>query len=284
MALQVIDSPKHHAENNHVLIYYLGAAGFLFKFPPASKLSINRGIPKLLQNDNLFRFAEGPTICIDPYLSDATERISGFPRLYPSPIQPEDLHFDILLLTHDHEDHLDPDSFDALMAANPGCRVFAPECCASLLNEKHREFELIAPGAMHSFGDVQVCTVGADHGSACPTAVGFVLEWPDDSNHSTPHRLYFTGDTSYTRSIIGPAIGLQPSMLIPCINGAFGNLNESEAALLALECHARFVIPSHYGLLDVHGGDARLFVHNLHRISPGTQVEILEPGFGMQVR
>ncbi len=51
------------------------------------------------------------TVVIDPYLSDsAGESSPEFSRLYPTPIKPSELSADVYVVTHDHLDHLDPDT------------------------------------------------------------------------------------------------------------------------------------------------------------------------------
>ena len=49
-------------------------------------------------------------IIIDPYLSDSVSRLAGRPRLLPIPIEPEEISCDAVICTHDHADHLDPDT------------------------------------------------------------------------------------------------------------------------------------------------------------------------------
>lgn len=46
-----------------------------------------------------------------------------------------DLKFDVLLLTHDHGDLLDIDSFVALMNVIPQCEIVAPRCCDPCLSK-----------------------------------------------------------------------------------------------------------------------------------------------------
>ena len=50
------------------------------------------------------------SIIIDPYLSDSVNRVAGRPRVLPIPIEPKDIFCDAVICTHDHLDHLDPDT------------------------------------------------------------------------------------------------------------------------------------------------------------------------------
>ena len=49
-------------------------------------------------------------IMIDPYLSESVKRASGKARELPIPIEPKDVRCDAVIGTHDHLDHLDPDT------------------------------------------------------------------------------------------------------------------------------------------------------------------------------
>ena len=49
-------------------------------------------------------------IIIDPYLSDSVNRVAGRPRTLPIPINPQNISCEALICTHNHLDHLDPDT------------------------------------------------------------------------------------------------------------------------------------------------------------------------------
>src|SRR6185437_13451709 len=64
--------------------WWLGGSGFVLKSPG------------------------GTQVYIDPYLSDSVQAIFGQGRAFPTPIAPEQARPDVLIVTHWHEDHLDP--------------------------------------------------------------------------------------------------------------------------------------------------------------------------------
>ncbi len=49
-------------------------------------------------------------IVIDPYLSDSVNRVANRPRTLPIPINPGNIRCDAVICTHNHLDHLDPDT------------------------------------------------------------------------------------------------------------------------------------------------------------------------------
>lgn len=61
---------------------------------------------------------ENSKIIIDPYLSDSVNRVAGRPRLLPIPINPSDISCDAVICTHDHLDHLDPDTVYSLIKSS----------------------------------------------------------------------------------------------------------------------------------------------------------------------
>ncbi|MCE5200208.1 MAG: MBL fold metallo-hydrolase [Armatimonadota bacterium] len=252
MHYHISDIRSNVPQTGKVIIYWLGGSGFAFKF------------------------ADGKVICIDPYLSDAVERLFNFKRLSLSPVSADELKFDTLLITHDHADHLDMDSINALITGNRGCKIIASESSVKALDNIGIAAETTTPGAVFHCGNVDVEVVDADHGELCADAVGFLIKFGGRS-------IYFTGDTGYNPEMMAKGIAASPEILIPCINGAFGNLTEEEAAGLAAQCSAKVTIPSHFWLFAEHGGSPGAFKDAVSIKSPNTNVILLTPGQGIEV-
>ncbi len=93
------------------------------------------------------------TVYIDPYLSDFVERVTrsrGEPavRRYPSLVDPAVVrNADLVLVTHDHEDHLDLDTLPIVARASPQARFVLPGRSARILAETGiaRERILVPP-------------------------------------------------------------------------------------------------------------------------------------------
>lgn len=100
---------KTHVEPGGLRIWWIGQEGFVLK-------------------------SAALIIYIDPYLSTYAERVTrGKPnehvRIKPAPMRPEDVHHaDIVLCTHDHADHIDPDSIPAIAVRSPQAQFVLPEC------------------------------------------------------------------------------------------------------------------------------------------------------------
>ncbi len=237
-----------------VIIYWLGGAGFVFKF------------------------ADGQIICIDPYLSDLAERLSEgqFRRLTLAPVTPDKIRFDTLLFSHEHADHMDIDAFDEMSAANKGAAIFAPACCAEFLDRKGVSWTKVAPGKSLQLDEITVDVVNCNHSDDSPDAVGFLVKFDGRT-------IYFVGDSCFDLEMMQPIIEVQPDILLPPINGAYGNLCEKEAADLAKMCNAKFAIPCHFGLFMEHGGCPRRFAEALAETAPSAQIVALTPGRGVEI-
>ena len=66
--------------------------------------------------------AAGYRVGIDLYLSDCCARLVGFKRLLPYLYRPAELDLDLLVATHVHYDHFDPDAAPEMMK-NPKTRL-----------------------------------------------------------------------------------------------------------------------------------------------------------------
>jgi len=236
-------------ECNMILVYWLGGYGFVFKF------------------------ADGQIVYVDPYLSDCVERIAGFRRLSLAPLTADDVRADLYLITHDHPDHLDVDSFETIIRNNPNCKIVAGNSCATFIKERTPNVQFVKAGELVNCGCITVHSIEADHGDLCPNALGFIIS-------SGNRQIYLTGDTSMNETALHDAIIRQPDIVVPCINGAFGNLSADEAAGLVQRCGAKVAIPAHFWLFAEHGGDPDRFRRQLELISPQTRVVLLTPGRG----
>ncbi len=222
-----------------------------------------------------FCTAPGKRIYVDPYLSDACERLFGFKRLSLPAIVAEDVQADWVILTHEHADHLDPDALPVIARNNPDCRFAGPAGCVDGLEAAGISPErrvLLEPNQRHDLGDLVVHTVPADHGDISPTALALVLEFDGV-------RVMATGDSSWRPALFKPLYDLRPDVVLPAINGVFGNMNHIDAARLVSEAKPRFAIPCHFWTLAEQGaGDPAGFIHACAVMCPEVEALLLRPG------
>ena len=240
-----------------VRLWWLGQAGFAFKTHA------------------------GRIVYVDPYLSDAVERLHGFKRLSLSPIAAEEVKADWVILSHEHTDHLDPDALPVIAKNNPACRFAGPSGCAAGLGAAgvppRRRIQL-RPFCRHDLNATVVHTAPADHGDFAPSALALVLDFDGV-------RVLYTGDTSWRSGVFKPLFSLGIDVLLPCINGAFGNMNHLDAARMVQQAAPRMAIPCHFWTFAEQGaGDPGGFIQACHAWAPGVNARLLRPGQGLTVR
>ena len=238
---------------NRAGIFFLGQAGFIFKTPA------------------------GRLIALDPYLSDCCHRHFGFKRLMPYILEPAELDFDILLISHGHYDHFDPDSVPALMENGKtrliGAKDVKAECDVLGLTEK---LTFIAAGDRVTDGDFTVTAMPCDHGELAPDALGLLIEIGGK-------RIYSMGDTCYRPDLLtDPALQGLDLLILP-INGAFGNLNEEQAARVIATLRPKLASPCHFWNFAEHGGNPGIFQEKMKEIAPDCAYVLMRQGEKMMV-
>jgi L-ascorbate 6-phosphate lactonase len=251
-------------------IFWLAQAGFVYKTPA------------------------GTIIYVDPYLTDCVERLYGFKRIMATPITAEEVEADWVVSTHGHEDHFDIDAIPVL-ARNPRTRfVGAPDCRAKyqaagvpadryLILEKGQTLEFgplkrtfrplkrtFRP-LKRTFRDFSLTGVYADHGELAPDALGIVLQ-------AGGIKVWQVGDSAYRPDMWQELFQMGIDVLVPPINGAFGNLDGVTAAKLAHDCRARVAIPCHFWMFAEHNGDPAQFMEAMKRYAPEVKPLLLTQG------
>jgi L-ascorbate 6-phosphate lactonase len=227
----------------------------------------------LCQAGFAFKTSSGRVVYIDPYFSDVVERKFGFKRMMKCPIAVEQVVADLVVCTHEHLDHMDTDALPAL-ASNPRMHFAGPVECSKTFesvgippDRRH----LLAAGESPTIQGVGVHGVFADHLPHAPDAIGVVLDFDGI-------RVYHTGDTAYRPQQFQPALDLRPDILIPCINGRYGNMDAKEAAQLTRDVRPALSIASHFWMFVAHNGNPGLFLDECSRLAPEVRAVVMTPG------
>ncbi len=206
----------------------------------------------------IIKSANGQLLGIDLYLSECVERVEGcigFKRLLPRILEPFELEFDCLIATHVHADHFDMDSIPQLMSHHQTVLYASVECAKEVNRLKISDDNCIyiKAGDRIKNGDFELEFVSCDHGVSAPDAVGVIV-------NVDGKRIYETGDTCLHMDRVDEYIlNGKIDVLIAPINGAYGNMNESECAKFSNGIKAKLTIPCHYGMFAAHGGNPGLF-------------------------
>ena len=185
-------------------------------------------------------------IMIDPYLSDSVNRVAGRPRLLPVPIKPEDICCDAVICTHNHLDHLDPDTVSKIPETQ--CFITTGEGKAHLKELGRNNVTVLHVGESLKVGDYKLTAVFANH---TVEAFGLIVE-------AEGKTLYFSGDTLYDERLFEIA-AYSPDVTFICINGRLGNMNAGEAVEVAKAIGAGVNIPNHYDMFASNSEDPCAF-------------------------
>ena len=227
--------------------YWLGQAGFLFET------------------------AGGSSIMVDPYMSDSAERSSGSGCRRLVPVDESFLKApDVLILTHDHIDHMDFDTIDALVQAggDKKIKMLLPKSALSPMRQRYAgraDFYIFVPGTEISLDDVLYRSVPAAHSDF--DAIGVIIS-------ADGKRVYHTGDTLYSRAIFG-SIDEPIDLLITVINGKGNNMNAVDAARFTKRISPAAVLPMHWDMFPDFSADPAEFAAQL---GGDCKIKILMPG------
>ena len=114
-------------------------------------------------------------------------------------------------------------------------------------------YTIIHEGETLTYGDVRLTGVYADHGDLAPEALGVLVQSGDI-------KVWQVADTAYRPDKWQEIFAAGVDVIMPPINGAYGNLDGVEAAKLAHDARARVAIPCHFWMFAEHGGSPAQFL------------------------
>ncbi|PXV85609.1 L-ascorbate 6-phosphate lactonase [Lachnotalea glycerini] len=227
-------------QEGELALFWLGQAGFIIKN------------------------SRGKTLVVDPYLSDAVERICGLKRLMMPVMEAEDLNPDLIVISHHDEDHLDMDIIPDIMKRNPNTRILAPDTSFKMCKEagiSEKQLLLFNKGTKVELDEYKLEAVFADHGDHAKDAIGMLVE-------TEGHLIYFAGDTSFQCDRMQYAASKDIDILVLPINGEYGNMNSYEGVDLVKLVTPKLTIPSHFWTFIRHGSDPYTFDREMRIEAP----------------
>jgi len=242
---------KAQVEPGGLHIWWTGQEGFVFK-------------------------SGGQIIYIDPYLSSYAETITRgkaneHVRIRPAPMKPEDVNnADVVLCTHDHADHIDPEGIPIIAAQSPQAHFVVPECAVETMQGFGIDDERI-----HTMkGDDELClkeiqiyAVPAKH-----------EEFDKHPQKGYPYlsyvvnidgiSIFHAGDTIPYKGQVERLKQHKIDLAFLPINGRdenrhkfdlAGNFTCEEAVRFALDINAGLTIPMHYDMFTINTADINEF-------------------------
>ncbi|MBE0540624.1 MAG: MBL fold metallo-hydrolase [Verrucomicrobia bacterium] len=236
------------------------------------------------------------TVLFDPYLSDSLTRKYAatdkpHTRITEQVIAPECLQgIDVITSSHTHTDHLDAETLQPLLAANPQAKLLIPRANRAFVLERLGKVEdsLVEVDAGES---VRVAGV-TFHGIAAAHNIverdelgrcrflGYVAQVGGRT-------IYHSGDTLLHDELIPSLLRFKIDVAILPINGnkperrVAGNLNCREAAQLAWDIKARVAIPHHFDMFEFNTVSPEEFLSECGRLDQ--RACVLQNGQGLDL-
>lgn len=234
-------------------------------------------------------------VFFDPVFADLQDIDGTTLRYYPAPFSPEEAvqtGVSFVFCSHDHLDHLQPETVVPMAKAQPKLKIVVPApSVKKAISIGIPENQIIAAHAdqLIQLPDGCICTpIPAAHEtydldeSGDYKALSYIFQTSDGM------KLLHAGDTVVTPELVerlqrehGLDVALLP------INGAdykrrlqgvIGNMNSREAADLAADIDVDLVIPCHYDMVFQNGEDPLHFAEYMQTYYPGRKFHMLSLG------
>lgn len=186
---------------------------------------------------------QGLTVMVDPYFSDSVGATN--PQKHRrQPVDPRvwDIKPDVMIFTHNHLDHYDPETVQHFITKNTALTVLCPDSVWSEVRKIGGDNNFVVFNRHTSWTEQGVCFTAVKAAHSDPDAIGIIV---DDGQR----KYYITGDTLYNEEIFADIPADIFALFLP-VNGAGNNMNMADAARFAAKIGAEKTIPYHVGMFD----------------------------------
>ena len=190
----------------------------------------------------------GVKIMIDPYLSNSVEKIN--PKNYRRvPVLESlfDIQPDIMIFTHNHLDHYDPETVKNFITDKTSVTVLAPSSVWTEVRKIGGNNNFVQFNRYTEWTEkgVKFSAVKAEHSDITP--IGVII---DDGEK----KYYITGDTLYNKEIFNDLPKDIDVVFLP-VNGVGNNMNAIDAQRFCEVVKPKYAVPIHFGMFDSLTGE-----------------------------
>lgn len=208
----------------------------------------------------------------------------GQPRKISPPLDPTLItNADLLLCTHTGRLHMDPDTLSAVLRASPSARIVMPKSAAGFANSIGIPFDRMTTTDSDLRVEYfkrglygRVYSVPAAHPELDWTPLGgyprlgYLMRFGDIT-------IYHAGDCRIYEGIVDKLKPYRVTVALLPINGN-GNFEIAQAAQLAEDIGARWLVPMHYGTFADQDADIGRFIDHMLGFRPSTGFKVFQPG------
>ncbi len=187
--------------------------------------------------------ADGMKIMIDPYLSDSVGKIDiKKHRRVPVPEELFDIKPDVMIFTHSHLDHYDPETVTRFITDMTAMLVLAPPSVYGEVRKIGGDNNYVKFDRHTGWTEkgIRFTAVKAEHSD--PSPIGVII---DDGKK----KYYITGDTLYNEGIFEDIPDDIYAIFLP-VNGVGNNMNTTDAKRFCEKVVPKVAVPLHCGLFD----------------------------------
>ena len=185
----------------------------------------------------------GYKIMVDPYFSDSVGKLQpSKSRRFPVDESFFEIKPNMMIFTHNHMDHYDPETAPRFITADSNITVLSP---TSVYNEAKKlggqnNYVCFNRHSEWTECGITVSAVKAEHSD--PYAIGVII---DDGER----KYYVTGDTIYNSDIFKDIPDDIYAIFLP-VNGVGDNMNMTDGKRFCEKVSPKIAIPMHCGLFD----------------------------------
>ncbi len=231
-----------------------------------------------------FCFKFGATIVYtDPFYRDENHALK---TLCETPLKPEEfVDASIICCTHEHLDHIDPETLPGAMRASPNAKLVLPnwtqDFTADLGVPRERMVPMWGDDTL-SLGGVTIHAIPAAHETLDFDAhrgyryLGYVIE-------ANGARIYHTGDVQPYPGWYERVKKFEPFDAVFLPISAVDNLHWTQAAYFCALHRPKLAVPIHYNMFANYTEDPQKLVGALGKNCPEQKVRVMTLGEGWMV-
>lgn len=229
-------------------------------------------------------------IYVDPVLGDMKGEDGKTRRNYEPPFSGKEAAADYIFCSHDHLDHIHPQTIQEMAGRNPDAKIVVPKPLTDMIRglgiEEDRILGMVQGKEYELADHIQVKGIATAHESyetdenGCSKTLGYLF-------CLGTLRLFHSGDTMLTGQLIEDVARERVHVLMIPINGVdmerhqrniIGNMGSRDAAYFAMTAGADLTIPLHYDMVMGNEENPLIFADYMERYHPDRKYHLMRLG------